>query len=135
MAAVAVKVTYRDRIQSALTPMTWKRIAVAAAALAVAYVGLSLLAGVTTRALYREEYSSFKSIKRGMTEEQVVARLGKPQRVYERATAPREYYVEGYTFKRRNITSRVLIYIGSKPIAYVYLDRKNQVEEVFIGWS
>ena len=70
-----------------------------------------------------------------MTEDEVVSRLGKPFRVYERATAPENYYVEGYSFEKRAIKNKLLIYVEAEPILYVYLDEGRRVEHVYIGGS
>ena len=73
-----------------------------------------------------------------MTTEQaaeVIRLLGAPDRVYERATAPLDYYEPGYSHPERQITNKVLIYIGTEPIAYVYIDHAGRVEDVFVGGS
>jgi hypothetical protein len=113
----------------------WKLLAGAAGALVAAYLLFALTAHVFLIATNWDDYRAYRSIKRGMTEAQVVERLGKPNAAFDKATAPENYYAEGYSFKRREITNRVLIYRNQEPIAYVYLDRDNRVEEVFIGWS
>jgi hypothetical protein len=43
--------------------------------------------------------------------------------------------VKGYAFKERPITNKVLIYVRSEPIAYVYFDEHGKVAEVFVGGS
>ena len=70
-----------------------------------------------------------------MSEAQVRNLLGQPFREYDHDVAPSNYYVEGYSFERRAITSKVLIYIASEPIAYIYLDHKGIVEYVYVGGS
>lgn len=82
-----------------------------------------------------EDYKKFESIKVGMSEEEVIKRLGEPQKVYNSENEPENYYVEGYSFKKRSITNKVLIYIGTEPIAYFYFDNQNKVEDIFIGGS
>ena len=84
---------------------------------------------------FRDDYLRLERIHVGMTEADVVAHLGTPYLIYDRATAPDNYYVEGYAYKRRPITNRVLIYLIGVPIAYVYIDDTGHVEEVFIGGS
>jgi outer membrane protein assembly factor BamE (lipoprotein component of BamABCDE complex) len=101
-------------------------------------IGLLLLPAALaacTERVFREEYERFQSIKVGMTEQEVREKLGTPVHVYDRASAPKDYYVEGWSRKERPITNKVLIYISSEPIAYVYLDDQNKVEEVFVGGS
>ena len=84
---------------------------------------------------FENEYERFESVKVGMPEEEVTATLGKPRHVYSQADAPESYYVDGYSFKERKITNKVLIFVATEAIAYVYLDNNNEVEEVFIGGS
>ena len=82
-----------------------------------------------------DEYAAFRSMRVGMTEAQVRAVLGEPTHTYTKTNAPPRYYVEGYSFEERAITTKVLIYVGSEPIAYVYVDAKGLVEHVFVGGS
>lgn len=84
---------------------------------------------------FEEEYERFNSIAVGMTEQEVLERLGSPTLSYLSDDAPEDYYVEGYSFKKRPITHKVLIYVGSEPIAYIYLDKQEKVEDVFVGGS
>ena len=87
------------------------------------------------RQAFKEEYGFFRAVKPGMSEAEVVNLLGSPYKVYEKATAPQNYYLEGYSFKERPITNKVFVYIGTEPIAYIYFDDKNRVEETFVGGS
>lgn len=103
-------------------------------------VALALLAGAGLlrcgpSAVFKAEYERFQSIQAGMTEQEVRDKLGTPRHVYEKASAPEDYYVKGYSRKKRSITNKVLIYAASEPIAYVYLDDQGKVEEVFVGGS
>jgi hypothetical protein len=84
---------------------------------------------------FEEEYELFRSITVGTKEEAVVARLGQPTRVFNVADAPKDYYIPGYAKEEREISNKVLIYIGSEPIAYIYIDNKGLVEHVFVGGS
>jgi outer membrane protein assembly factor BamE (lipoprotein component of BamABCDE complex) len=84
---------------------------------------------------FEEEYRLFRQVKNGMTEAQVTELLGQPYRSYEKSNAPEDYYVKGYSFKKRAITNKVLIYIKVEPICYVYLDQNGIVEDVFVGGS
>jgi outer membrane protein assembly factor BamE (lipoprotein component of BamABCDE complex) len=84
---------------------------------------------------FGHEYARFRAIEIGMSEADVRERLGRPHRIYYRATAPADYYAEGYEFKRRAITNKVFIHFATEPIAYVYFDEDNRVEEVFVGGS
>lgn len=98
-------------------------------------VGLVLIARLAVHNTFGEEYERFRQVEEGMTEEQVRGLLGEPFKEYTRGAAPPDYYVEGYSFKRRPINDKVLIYVATEPIAYIYLDRQGRVEEVFVGGS
>jgi outer membrane protein assembly factor BamE (lipoprotein component of BamABCDE complex) len=84
---------------------------------------------------FDEEYKRFERIRPGMTESQVLALLGKPERMYEKGSAPKDYYIKGYAFKERPITNKVYVYVGKEPIAYIYFDNQNKVEEAVVGGS
>lgn len=102
---------------------------------ALVVTALLLVSAFVFHEAFKEEYEYFRVVKPGMSEAEVVKLLGQPYKVYEKATAPKNYYVEGYAFKERPITNKVFIYMGAEPIAYVYFDDKNQVEETFVGGS
>ena len=97
--------------------------------------GLLLLAHFVFYAAFGDEYERFEAVEVGMTEGQVRELLGEPARVYEAETAPEEYYVDGWSYERRPITNKVFIYFSAEPIAYVWFDEENRVEEVFVGGS
>jgi len=92
-------------------------------------------AHVLVRDAFREEYELFRSVKVGMTEEEVVKRLGPPHWVYTAPDAPADYYVQGYNHKKRPISNKVFIYVAIEPIAYIYFDHQNTVEDVYVGGS
>lgn len=71
----------------------------------------------------------------GKSEHDVRLRLGKPYKVYDKATAPASYYEPGYRHKEREISHRVLIYMGNDLILYVWIDEQGNVEDSFIGPS
>lgn len=99
-------------------------------------IAIAVLVGsLAIRTTFEEEYEKFRAVKPGMTEEEVVQLLGKPFKVYEKETAPKNYYIEGYAFKERPITSKVYIYVASEPILYVYIDKNKKVEDMFLGGS
>jgi outer membrane protein assembly factor BamE (lipoprotein component of BamABCDE complex) len=85
--------------------------------------------------VFKEEYARLRSIEIGMTEAEVVQKLGSPDEVHDAANAPENYYVAGYSYEKRRIANKVFIYIESEPIAYVYFDHRNRVEYVFVGGS
>ena len=81
-------------------------------------------------------FSRAAAIKRGMPEAEVRERLGEPWHVYDAESAPEDYYVEGYSYRRRPISNKVLIYFGGLDlIVYVYTDNEDRVEYVYIGGS
>jgi outer membrane protein assembly factor BamE (lipoprotein component of BamABCDE complex) len=94
------------------------------------YVGQSII-----EETFQEEYTLFRSIKVGMTELEVVRILGQPYKTYDAMSAPEDYYVQGYSYKRRPITNKVYIYVRTEPIVYIYIDKQGRVEEVFVGGS
>ena len=85
----------------------------------------------------------FEALHVGMTEAEVLARVGDPDVALTADQAAQHYYISGYTYHRRPIRGKVLIYEpvpGQRGqflvlchIVYVYLDRDGRVEEVFIG--
>lgn len=78
------------------------------------------------------DYKILQKIEIGMSEDQVYDILGKPAMKYEKNTAPKDYYVKGYYYRKRKITNKVLIYYKALDrIVYVYIDKDKKVE--FVG--
>ncbi len=71
----------------------------------------------------------------GDNEEAVKAKLGSPFREYSRDSAPIDYYIPGYRRRERQITNRVLIYMGADMVLYLWIDRNGRVEDMFSGVS
>lgn len=78
--------------------------------------------------------SSFESAEDFKTE------FGDPRYVYR--SGRENYYVEGYSYKNREITGRVEIYFPTLPgyehldfILYVYYSQEGSVEEIYVGGS
>jgi len=91
-------------------------------------------------AIYNEEklwpkYKEYREIKIGMTQNEVENMLGQPYKVYYKDNAPKNYYIEGWNYKKRNINNKVYIYLEGEPIAYIYFDNDDKVEYVFVGGS
>lgn len=84
---------------------------------------------------FQPQYERFREIKPGMDEPKVRSLLGEPQMIFYRETAPDGYYVDGYAYKQRPITNKVYIYVAGEPIAYIWFDAGDEVEEVFVGGS
>ena len=84
---------------------------------------------------FPEQYDKFREIRNGMTEAQVIEKLGTPTLVYTKENAPQDYYVDGRDYEKREISGKVLIFVRGEPIAYVYLGTDGLVEHVFVGGS
>lgn len=110
-----------------------------AAVILLTAVAFIVLASVASRMivvrLFSEDYVPFLSVKGGMSEQEVVARLGPPDKVYDRETAPEDYYVPGHAYKKRRIGHKVYIYRGTEAVLYVYFNRQMIVEDVYVGGS
>ncbi len=99
------------------------------------FMALVLIIRVPYMESFNKASEQFRSIKVGMTEDEVLNRLGTPEKVYNKATALKDYYIKGYAHKKREISNKVLIYTYGEAIAYIYLDEEDKVEDVFIGGS
>jgi hypothetical protein len=82
---------------------------------------------------FREQYAKLEAIKVGMSEAEVKQKLGEPDFVHKMGVTPEQYCRPGWTCDKHLIVGHLFIYLAGKPIAYVYFDRANQVEHVFIG--
>ena len=84
------------------------------------------------RAPTREKWNR---VTQGMEESAVREVLGDPIREFNKTNAPVDYYEPGYGFKKREITGKVLIYLATDLVLYVYLDESGRVEETVIASS
>jgi hypothetical protein len=106
-------------------------------------IGLAVLAGcivfcwamLTIKSVVQEEYPLYKAISLGMSDREVITRLGQPKRIVTSPNYPSNYYIDGYSCKKRAITNKVFIYVGGEVIAYYYFNSENKVEDVFVGGS
>jgi len=80
-------------------------------------------------------YERWRQIAVGDTEAKVRASLGTPRYEYDAASAPADYYIEGYGKPDRGITGRVLIYLERDLVLYVWIDADGRVEEMMRGVS
>ena len=80
-------------------------------------------------------YKEYRKIKVGMTQDEVENILGEPYKIYFKDTAPKDYYIDGYYYKKRYIKNKVFIYIDGEPISYIYFNDDDNVEYVYIGGS
>jgi len=92
---------------------------------------------IWTRAPYTEIERIIENIN---TEEEVIKVFGKPHKIFYKGE--KDYYVKGYSFKRRLIQNKVYIYFPKMHssdyvdiILYVYFDNNNLVEDYFVGGS
>jgi len=84
---------------------------------------------------YGERLGQYRSIQAGMSEQEVLQRLGRPDKIYYRDTAPKNYYEEGYGYEEREIINKVFIYRDAGLVAYIYFDKNNAVEYVYTRGS
>ena len=123
-------------MRPATSRVYWAKVSMWVALGVLGLTGVVFWANVYWRQENEPDYSRAAAIDTGMSEAQVRARLGEPWRTYERATAPADYYVRGYSHPNRSISSKVLIYFGgSDMIVYVYLGKDGRVEGTFVGGS
>lgn len=71
----------------------------------------------------------------GLSEAEVRSVLGAPWREFHRETAPQDYYVPGYSRKKRPISAKVMIYLDRSMICYVWFNSSNRVEDIYYGPS
>jgi hypothetical protein len=117
----------------------WPRariVLVAMGALLLLGTGAALLWGTRAiREAFGAEYAKLRLVEPGMSETDVHDLLGQPFRSYRRADAPADWHVTGYARPVRRIDSKILIYVRSEAIAYVYIGPDGLVQEVFVGGS
>ena len=83
-----------------------------------------------------ERRALISKVSPGMTEDEVIRKLGKPFEVQSPETGQQRCRVDGYSHTERTISNRCLVYFGAyEAIAYVYIDRNGRVEDVFVGGS
>jgi hypothetical protein len=101
----------------------------------IVLIGIAVGARLIYTSTYSKDYERFDSIHIGMSEEEVLQRLGQPDKIYQKGTTPKDYCVKGWACKARDITSKMFVYYGGEPVAYIYLDDQNRIEEIFVGGS
>ena len=74
----------------------------------------------------------WKTIKKGMTKEEVIRILGPPFRVFKSGEVAR---VNDYTFKPRVVKEECFAYMSKNGVymLYIYFDERGRVEDIFIG--
>jgi len=108
-------------------------ISVAGAAVLVVFMVAPVLYEVNYE---RQDRAPFERIKIGMPEEQVRELLADHLSPVVAVPGMEDYYIDGYSYREREITGKCLIYFGEyDAICYVYLDKDNRVEDVYIGGS
>ncbi|MBE7458552.1 MAG: hypothetical protein HS102_18375 [Planctomycetia bacterium] len=96
---------------------------------------LFVAVGIVLKSFRSETVETWKRVQIGDTEDAVRTALGKPFREYSAEKASQQYYVHGYHHKERDISHRVLIYMGADMVLYVWIDKSGHVEDLFQGGS
>ena len=68
----------------------------------------------------------WSQVKVDASESEVRSLLGTPECYYDAASAPTDYYVEGYGRKERSISGAVLIYRSFDLVLYVWLAARGE---------
>jgi outer membrane protein assembly factor BamE (lipoprotein component of BamABCDE complex) len=84
---------------------------------------------------WKEEEAQLKRIKIGMSEKQVLIILGEPPTWTFTAKDNKDYYIPGHSFKKRNITNKVLLFVEGDMILYVWFNKEGFVEDTFLARS
>ena len=100
-----------------------KHAAIAVTAGILVVVGILGLAFTDLNPIVFERRQIRRAVTAGMSEKQVRQRLGAPAIEYAAGNAPEYYYVHGWSYKRRPISNKVLIYQFGEPI-WLRLDRQ-----------
>lgn len=110
----------------------------------VLLAALAVSALVGAGLLYFRPFGSFElerealraKIRLGMSEEQLIRSLGPPDQVQSTRTGQQTCQFPGFSHAQKLISNRCLIYLGNQDaIAYVYVDKRGSVEDVYIGGS
>lgn len=112
-----------------------RKIAITGAVLVVFVGVIVVVAEIVFWDIAEEKYEKLRGIEIGMSERDVIKKLGSPTMTYTKDSAPKDYYVEGYSKKKREITNKVLIYVLGEPIGYYYIDNDGKVEDRHVGGS
>jgi outer membrane protein assembly factor BamE (lipoprotein component of BamABCDE complex) len=120
---------------STMKPTRFQKKVMLGLALLISLAGLLMLFVIKVNKVLEPDYKRLEVIQVGMTEAEVIQILGPPHKIFRKETAPKDYYVSGWSYKKRDITNKVLIYSFGEPIAYYYLDENNKVEDIYIGGS
>jgi hypothetical protein len=85
---------------------------------------------------FADDYRYFEdAVDIGVSEAEVRRVLGSPYLEYTKEAAPNPYYVEGWHFKKREISNKVLIYMRGEPICYIWINAAGAVEDFYLGGS
>lgn len=147
------KTTRRVNVRHPLPPrrkrrvVLWMAFGVALAAWIVFWhvftslVGIVILDAMGYFDEAEREFERYTSIQVGMTESEVIRRIGPPDEQYSAEEADGDYYVPSFSHEERRVTGKVLIYVcvPCPPMTwatvYVYLDTSGRVEHVFVGYD
>ena len=115
--------------------VNWRNLLLVGAGILVAVAAGVYSAKYLVGTTFEAEHRRFRTVQLGMTETQVRALLDEPYKVYGAAENQTRYYIPGYSYEQRPITNKVLIYVGTEAIAYIYLNHDDRVEHLFVGGS
>ncbi|HWL93211.1 MAG TPA: hypothetical protein VNT79_06725 [Phycisphaerae bacterium] len=73
----------------------------------------------------------WSKVRVGDAESHVRSVLGAPVFGYTRENCPENFYVEGYGKPDRPVRGKVLIYLATDLVLYVWIDPQGRVEELF----
>lgn len=77
----------------------------------------------------------WRQVTVGMEEVDVTRLLGPALFAYTQPDVPDDYYIDGYGYRERAVSHRVLIYMGRDMVFYVWLSPENRVEDTFRAGS
>lgn len=104
-----------------------------------AVIALLVAAVIGLNAVYESAFGPdrdyFRRATTGMDESEIVAMFGEPREVVWGQDGGTDYYLPGYSYERRDVSKKVLIYVRGEAIAYIYIGDDDRVEHVFVGGS
>jgi hypothetical protein len=105
-------------------------------------IGIILIVSlILIREWAQEPYETIENVIRtAKTEQDVIEAFGEPYKIFYKGEEG--YYIKGYSFKKRQINNKVMIYFPDNRtdmvadiILYVYIGNNGEVEAYFVGGS
>jgi hypothetical protein len=118
-----------------MKPPRWWNLRGCAVVVLLVLSGLWYVGDIVVKAPFRAQLDACEQIHEGMTVEEVGKLLGSPDYVFSAETVPADYTVLGYSCKRREISSTLHVYLFGEPIACIWVDAHNRVEDIYVGGS